>query len=246
VNTETPTPPLANTFMRHDENRQGRTFVAGDIHGQYSALMAALDRVGFDRDRDILYQTGDLIDRGKDSFECLSLPFEPWFRSVLGNHETLAIDALREVGGHAWDVWFANGGSWVYLEGVKEVKSIMEEALRYMPLAREFTVRGVHFGLVHAEPVWDWQQVTLNAAAHKERLTWGRSRIKQNDESLVEGIDAVLVGHSIVQQPRWLGNVLHLDTGAFHHNGHLTLLSLDDLIDGVYPDLASPLNFTNH
>jgi serine/threonine protein phosphatase 1 len=228
------------TFERHAANRHGRTFVAGDIHGQYDALMTALHRVGFDRDRDILYQVGDLIDRGKDSFQCLSLAFEPWFRGVLGNHEQLAIDALREGGGHVWDLWFANGGSWAYLEDVREVRSILEEALRYLPLAREFSVGDYRFGLVHAEPPWDWQQVALNAGALKERLTWGRTRTKQQDTSWVEGVDAVLVGHTIVDTPQWLGNVLHLDTGAFRKEGSLTLLALDDLISGAYPEIGFP------
>ena len=128
-------------FERHAANAHGRTFVAGDIHGQYDALMTALDRVGFDRDSDILYQTGDLIDRGQDSFKCLSLAFEPWFRGVLGNHEMLAINALREgAGSHDWDLWFANGGAWIYLEDAREVRSILEEALRHLPLARAFSV----------------------------------------------------------------------------------------------------------
>lgn len=237
----TPSPPPHPAFERHAANAHGRTFVAGDIHGQYDALMTALDRVGFDRNSDILYQTGDLIDRGQDSFKCLSLAFEPWFRGVLGNHEILAINALREgAESQAWDLWFANGGAWIYLEDAREVRSILEEALRHLPLARTLTVGNYQFGLVHAEPPWDWQQVMLNAPAHKEQLTWGRSRNKQGDTSWVEGIDAVLVGHSVVEQPRWLGNVLYLDTGAFHRKGHLTLLSLDDLVEGTHPSIGFP------
>lgn len=217
-------------LVQHDEQAQGRAFVAGDIHGQYDALMDALKRVGFDRQRDILYQVGDLVDRGADSFKCLSLAFEPWFRGVWGNHEQMALDALREGGGHAWDMWFANGGSWVYLEGVREVKSILEEAARHLPLAREIIVEGHRLGLVHAEPLWDWQRVAGFTRQHKEHLIWSRKRFNQGDHSWVEGIDGVIVGHTIVNKPTWRGNVLYLDTGAFTQDGELTVLALTDVV----------------
>lgn len=230
-------PPLVE---RHAANSAGRTFVVSDIHGQYDNLMEVLASAGFDRKHDILYATGDLIDRGRDSFRCLSLPFEPWCRPVIGNHEILALDALREGGGQAWDNWMNNGGTWVYLEGVHEVKPLLEEATRYMPLAREFVVGNYRFGLVHAEPPWDWQQVIARPSTLKEQLTWGRERITAEETTWVEGIDAVFVGHTIVDEPIWMGNVLYTDTGAFLKEGRLTLLCVDDLIAGAYPTVGFP------
>lgn len=50
--------------------------------------IAELDRIGFDRFRDRLFSTGDLIDRGPDSVGTLELVREPWFYFVKGNHES--------------------------------------------------------------------------------------------------------------------------------------------------------------
>lgn len=222
-------------FVRHAEHREGVAYVCGDIHGQYRALMEELKRVGFDRQRDILYCTGDLVDRGSDSFDCLSLAFEPWFHGCLGNHERMAWDALRDGVGasNAWDHWQANGGSWVYLEGAHEVRSILGEALRYLPLAREITVGDYQVGLCHAEPPPDWQAVRDNPERHIDRLTWGRARHRQHNTTPVEGIDAVIVGHTIVADPTWIGNTLYLDTGAFTRDGYLTLLPLQEVVDSI-------------
>lgn len=44
------------------ENTLGTDFVVGDLHGQYSLLMAELDGLGFDDAKDRLLCVGDLVD----------------------------------------------------------------------------------------------------------------------------------------------------------------------------------------
>ena len=58
-------------------------YVVGDLHGCYEELMKELDRINFDKSRDILICVGDLIDRGKSSEKIIALLDEPWFVSVL-------------------------------------------------------------------------------------------------------------------------------------------------------------------
>lgn len=212
-------------IQKHEANQTGRDFFVGDIHGQYWLLMEALLEVDFDRKRDRLFSVGDLIDRGADSFKCLSLAFEPWFYGVRGNHEILAHDAFQEYG-RAWDLWQMNGGSWVYLEGAQEVKAILGEALRHLPYAREVEVSGKRIGMVHAEPPADWADIE---SCDPQHLVWSRSRISRGDSSTVENIDAVVVGHTILDEPMWLGNVHYIDTGAFH-TGRLTLVDARELL----------------
>ncbi|WP_108449643.1 metallophosphoesterase [Halomonas sp. BN3-1] len=211
-------------ITKHEVNTNGRDFFVGDIHGQYALLMEAMARVEFDKTRDRLFSVGDLIDRGSESLECLSLAFEPWFFGVRGNHEMLAYDALNEGAGQAWDLWQINGGSWVYLHGVHEVRTILNAALEHQPYAREVEVEGKHIGMVHAEPPHDWHLLQLeDHSAGLESLVWGRKRIRQMDTTLVANVDAVVVGHTILKQPETLGNVHYIDTGAFS-TGLLTLI----------------------
>lgn len=221
---------VAPAFIEHATNLSGRDWVVGDLHGQYELLMSALDKAGFCRNRDRLFQVGDLIDRGPDSLKCLSLVFEPWFFGCLGNHERLALDALREgKESDAWSLWFANGGHWIYGEDTGEVRQLLLEAARHLPLAREVPVGGVRFGLMHAEPPADWDRMRAKPEIYVENALWGRDRFRAREHLTVSGIDAVVVGHNLVESPSWLGNVLHIETGAFRADGCLTLFPLDSL-----------------
>lgn len=74
-------------FKSYPPNAYGHDFVVGDIHGHRQRLLDELARQGFDKEKDRLFCTGDLIDRGPDSFGTLALFFEPWFHCVRGNHE---------------------------------------------------------------------------------------------------------------------------------------------------------------
>lgn len=73
-------------------NLEGRDFVVGDLHGCFDELQKLLDFVKFDGARDRLFSTGDLVDRGPKSYDCLNLLNEKWFYSVLGNHEDLILN----------------------------------------------------------------------------------------------------------------------------------------------------------
>ncbi|GAB2798995.1 metallophosphoesterase [Halomonas shantousis] len=215
-------------IVKHGPNTVGRDFFVGDIHGQLQLLKDAMQRVSFDKSKDRLFSVGDLIDRGADSFDCLSLAFEPWFYGVRGNHEMLAYEALTGEG--STELWLINGGTWSLNLNTAEVKQILGEALRYLPYAREIEVAGKRIGMVHAEPPGDWALLELAGNAYKQELVWGRSRIKSMDVTPVAGIDAVIVGHTIVEEPAWLGNVYYIDTGAFH-TGRLTLIDARELFE---------------
>ncbi|WP_236645368.1 metallophosphoesterase [Aidingimonas lacisalsi] len=214
-----------------EKNMQGRDFVVSDIHGQYGTLMDELGRVDFDGERDRLFSVGDLIDRGAESYRCLSLLFEPWFFAVRGNHEMLAYQALHEKGGPDYYLWLENGGTWVFQEDPSAVKQVLERAMQHLPYAREVPIGKWRVGIVHAEAPSDWSDVSSPDEALQQRMVWGRSRIERRDTRPITGIDTVVVGHTIVRQPVWLGNVLYIDTGAFL-TGKLTLLSLDDIVNG--------------
>ncbi|WP_230805737.1 hypothetical protein [Halomonas sp. IOP_14] len=122
-----------------------------------------------------------------------------------------------------------NGGTWAITENMIEVRQILREALKYLPYARQIDVLGQQVGIVHAEPPADWSQVEMADDAGKVEMVWGRTRIKRRDTTPVVGIDAVVVGHTIVEQPTWLGNVFYIDTGAFH-TGRLTLINAREVL----------------
>ncbi len=75
-----------------------KLFVVSDVHGHYTLLKEALDRAGFDRDREdhLLICCGDYFDRGDENMEVLRF-FERLPRKVLlrGNHEDMLLKLLQ-------------------------------------------------------------------------------------------------------------------------------------------------------
>jgi serine/threonine protein phosphatase 1 len=77
------------------ENKAGRDFVLGDLHGCMPSFLKLLEKIKFNKEKDRIISVGDLPHRGPDSLGCLSLLQEPWFHCVRGNHEEDTIAALN-------------------------------------------------------------------------------------------------------------------------------------------------------
>ena len=91
-------------------NTAGRDFVIGDLHGCYELFLKLLEHLQFDAEKDRMFSVGDLVDRGPDSYSCLKLLDEPWFHSVLANHEQMMVEAFFD---HYLGIfWPQNGGLW--------------------------------------------------------------------------------------------------------------------------------------
>lgn len=86
-------------------------WAVGDIHGDYQLLQSRLHQLSFCPETDLLISVGDNIDRGPDSLNVLRLLNQPWFTSVKGNHEAMALDAFATGDGN---MWLASGGDWFF------------------------------------------------------------------------------------------------------------------------------------
>lgn len=53
-------PDIFNPILYLEENKIGKDFVVGDIHGCYDMLMAKLNEISFDFSKDRLIALGDL------------------------------------------------------------------------------------------------------------------------------------------------------------------------------------------
>lgn len=127
-------------------NVEGRDFVVGDLHGCFDELGRLLVHVKFDPQRDRLFSTGDLVDRGPRSVDCMSLLNKKWFFPVLGNHEDLILSKFKmlEEGRHQT---FTNEE----LELLNKTK-VFRDKIFNMPLVYE--IEHLLFGkiyIVHAE-----------------------------------------------------------------------------------------------
>lgn len=109
--------PLA---IRHAVNTSGRDFVVGDLHGCRSMLERLLVHVQFDPSRDRVFATGDLVDRGPDSLGTLQLLREPWFYSVLGNHDAMLLAYLGRLDNRGYAKAFVLNGGLEWAKGLTD------------------------------------------------------------------------------------------------------------------------------
>jgi serine/threonine protein phosphatase 1 len=211
-------------------NTQGRDYVVGDIHGEFARLERDLADMKFNPRVDRLFSVGDLIDRGADSPAALAWLGKPWFHAILGNHEEMALDATVNADTFFW--WTrVNGGEW-WLVQDEDLRRRMLEAFTPLPLAMEVDVAGATVGIVHADlpAALSWRQfvdgLTKGDAKVRETALWGRTRARGGNTAPVDGIDRVYCGHTPVDNPKVVGNVYFIDTGACYGR-HLTVLPLD-------------------
>ena len=89
-----------------------RSFVCGDIHGQYDLFLQMLEEIKF-QDEDHLYILGDMIDRGPKSMEVLlDVMKRKNVTCLIGNHELMMHDFLTDSDSYTASAWImeANGG----------------------------------------------------------------------------------------------------------------------------------------
>jgi len=141
------------------------TYVIGDVQGCFASLTALLEAIRFDRRRDTLWFTGDLVNRGPDSLGVLRFVADLDERAVcvLGNHDLhlLAVahgqrklrpkDTLRSV-----------------LEAPD--RDALLDWLRHRPLLYRDDDRGV--SLIHAglPPQWPLAEAQRHARALEAEL----------------------------------------------------------------------------
>lgn len=220
-------------IKRFEKNTKGRDFAVGDIHGHFTRLQAALDRIGFNPEVDRLFSVGDMVDRGPECRDVLEWLAKTWFHPVRGNHD----DYVCRFDTCDMENWVYNGGSWFAGLAWDEQREFAAQ-FRELPIAIEVETAEGLVGIVHADcpfDSWDQLRAELEAPESNKRLRlvqntcmWSRSRIETDDRSGVKGIKALVVGHSPLRQAAVLGNVHYIDTAGWM-DGHFTLMDLGSL-----------------
>ncbi len=212
-------------YQRLDGEHWRHIWLVGDLHGCHQRLMQALRERQFDPYQDLLVCVGDLIDRGPESLRCLALLKKRWFKTVRGNHEQMAIDALR-FGDIA--MWQLNGGSWFSALSEAEQQEALA-ALRTcaeLPYILEIRCGGAVNVVAHADypaEEYQWEQVVDG-----ESVLWRRDRLNQwlaGKGQRIAGADHFWFGHTPLKARIDKQNQHYIDTGAVF-GGELTLVQL--------------------
>jgi serine/threonine protein phosphatase 1 len=209
-------------------NQKGRDFVVGDIHGYYRMLEVLLASVNFDPEKDRLFSVGDNIDRGKNSPEILEWLKKPWFFSVLGNHEVIAIE-YYESSGKEWNNCAICGNDWFKALPKEDQEKYVRE---FKKLPHVFEVETIHgtVGIVHAECTPnDWWQFKQEYDTYAYNALWGYGRYSSamnGRHYAIDNVRYVVNGHNGVNDVSKSENTIYVDTGK--QLGQLTLLHIND------------------
>lgn len=145
------------------------TYVIGDVQGCFTPLMRLLDHIQFDENKDTLWFTGDLVNRGPESLEVLRFVknLGSKHKTVLGNHDlhllALAFDAHQ---GYADDT----------LQDILNAHDRDEllNWLRHQPLLHH----ELGYVLVHAGLAFNWNLTTAKNLAHE------MEKVLQSDQAI--------------------------------------------------------------
>lgn len=218
-------------ILNFTKNTIGRDFVCGDLHGSYTLLIDSLSKIGFNKDYDRLFCTGDLVDRGKENTECIFLLDEPWFFSVMGNHDRMLIEyyySRKLSNADNYKQWHkSNGGGWAHYIS-SSMLDILIVRIEALPLAIKVDTDAGYVGIIHADcPFKDWVKfedwlLTYITYTDLERIEnialWNRDNIRNKYTFNIENIYKVYHGHTVLPSPKTLGNRKYIDTGAVFTN----------------------------
>lgn len=200
-------------------------YLVGDLHGCRALLDRQLLAARFDTQQDLLISVGDLIDRGPDSLGCLRLLDEPWFRSVRGNHEEMALAALCE--GEEL-LWKMNGGDWFW-QLTAQQRAEAQDHLQHcqaLPLIIHLAQDERLTVIAHAD--YPASRYAFEQPVDEYQVVWGRDRIHRlqyGRGETISGADAFYFGHTPLDQPLSGWNQHYIDTGAVFGN-RLTLVKI--------------------
>lgn len=208
-----------------------KTFVLGDIHGAYKALLQCLQRSQFDYEKDRLIVLGDVCDgysEVKQSIEeLLKIKYCDY---IIGNHDLWALDWATK--GIEEDLWLDQGG--------RNTKASYHGD--NMPQAHIDLLKNAHWWIelndklfVHGgfDPQKPMPQQVL------QTLVWDRDLLGDAWKRYLRGdadyqytkFKEIYLGHTTTQlfhslKPLKLCNIWALDTGA-GWSGPLTIMDID-------------------
>lgn len=200
--------------------------VIGDIHGCFFTLKELYSKI-IDLYPEIeIYQVGDIIDRGPYSREAISFIIENSIRSVLGNHEQMALEFLKNKESSLGRAWLYNG----YMPTLLSYKNYQDdfnnhfEFLSKLPLFYNLSDCFISHAGISKTYQNRFKEVLLNDEDQLKKII---DNLKRKDDGILWTRDRLanlgklqVVGHTRMIEPYFdkEANALFIDTGAIGGN----------------------------
>ena len=236
------------------EQKNKRTFVLGDLHGNAKGLQQLLDAVEFDYDNDTLIQLGDIADGWSETSECVDILLKVKnLISIRGNHDVWVHD------------WFIHGDQpmlWTQQGGKATIDSYIRTGKLKDPKHKEFWLNQKDWYIdeqnrlfIHAG--WDYKMkpeelevgsvsdrtlfelqasYRVNAGSIAKECHWDRSllmgamssRLSQSPFKATSQFKEVYLGHTATKDHsvHQFGNLWNMDSGSGWY-GRLSIMDID-------------------
>jgi serine/threonine protein phosphatase 1 len=217
------------SLLIHNKNEFGVDFFVGDIQGCYTLLMTQLKGINFNFLIDRLFCTGDLVDKGPESEECINLLKQSWFFCVLGNHDLFFIESTSNE--PLKKSYHANYGNWSkqLFTSIEKVNDLALLMILKMPLCRLIKSDNGLVGIAHAgfpEDISKVKSIYYNGpVSYLFEATSCRALFSKPDANFSH-VHALFLGHNSVNKPVRTNNIVWLDTV---HTGRLSIVKLCDV-----------------
>jgi serine/threonine protein phosphatase 1 len=192
-----------------------RTFVIGDIHGCYAALIELTQQINL-QDDDLLISVGDIVDRGNQSKEVYQyFANRPNSIVLMGNHErkhqkkilSYAQEIVKVQFGDAYEAFL----TWI-------------DSLQYYYETQDAII--IHAFFEHDQPLQQQKQEVLCGSTAGSRYLEKKYPEQTYWRDYYTGTKSIIYGHHVVgDTPKIINNTYGIDTGACHGN-YLTAIEL--------------------
>lgn len=234
-----------------------KTYVIGDIHGAYRALIQVIERSGADINNDIFIVLGDVTDGWSEVSE--SIEFLMSIKNLIyinGNHDMWTCKFLNNPPKFSqsgeYMLWKQQGGQ-ATINSYKENPELMEKHLEFLNNSLSYYEDEENRLFIHGgyDPKVPISEQSRSDIAW-DRWFWSRVRESRTTKHLKISYDEVYIGHSVTirypekdgshKRPMNFGKVWNMDTGATY-DGMLSMMDINskeiwqsDVVMDLYPD----------
>jgi len=214
----------------HQNLKSLKTYVIGDIHGAYKAMMQCFERANFDPQTDRLICLGDVCDRGPEIREVFDeLCKLTNLEYILGNHDYFALEWAKS--GIVQDRWKILGGN-------ATIKSYPEG----LPFKHKMLLNNAHSYFLDGQRLFVHGGILTNKNLEDQDLDiflWDRSlvqealkRVSNHKIAPVTRFKEIYVGHTPTinfnsKLPIHACEVWLMDTGA-GWGGQVSMMNIDN------------------
>ncbi|WP_418179149.1 metallophosphoesterase [Aliarcobacter lanthieri] len=194
-------------------------YIISDVHGCFKSLLSLIDQFPNKQNSKIVF-VGDLVDRGKNSFDVVEFIIKNNYDCVKGNHEKLFLD-YAPINGENDDTkyWFYSCGGYETYKSYKNIEDLKNHYTYFekLPLYIEYKDfvdnNGRYLVVSHSSVGKAWEFKNSEDSIDKEifesQVLWSRNKEFDNKDIFN------VFGHTIYDKPKITSYSMGIDLGCY-------------------------------